>query len=134
MTRNSLVLVVEDDPDCRDLMADLLSVSGFRSTTAANGVEALEKLKQLGHSVCLIVLDLMMPIMNGWEFRSAQLRDNRMRDIPVIVLTADVRVDVSAAQLAPVACLPKPVAPDELLEVISQHCPRDDSTTLQHPS
>jgi CheY-like chemotaxis protein len=127
MTHSPLILVVEDDPDCRELMADLLSLSGFASTTAANGKEGLETLKQQGDAICLILLDLMMPIMNGWEFRRAQLEDRAVRHIPVVVLTADVRAEVSAEQLKPVALLAKPFAPDGLLAVIERCCARTSS-------
>ena len=124
MTHDHFVLVVEDDADCRELVAELLAESGFKTETAANGAEALERLRQHRESICVIVLDLMMPIMNGWEFRAAQLKDEHMREVPVLVLTADSRAQIKVDDLAPAGYLAKPVDPGKLLELISQHCPR----------
>ena len=90
------LLIVEDDVDIRDALADLASVEGFQVDTAANGREALRHLA-LGPRPHLILLDLLMPEMNGWQFRQCQLRDPSIADIPVVVLSA--MVDGASATL-----------------------------------
>jgi CheY-like chemotaxis protein len=81
-----IVMVVEDDHLIRQVIAEALEEEGFEVLEAANGKEALEALRQVHPS--LILLDLMMPVMNGWEFRRAQLEDPTLADIPVVVLSA----------------------------------------------
>jgi CheY-like chemotaxis protein len=81
-----IIMVVEDDHLIRQVVAEALEEEGFEVVEAANGKEALDALKQVRPS--LILLDLMMPVMNGWEFRRAQLTDPVVSDIPVIVLSA----------------------------------------------
>src|SRR5262245_17496031 len=80
-------LVVEDDEDIRDLLATLLTVLGFEVREASNGQIGLETLRT-GWKPDLIVLDLMMPVMNGWAFRAEQRKLEGLRDVPVIVLSA----------------------------------------------
>jgi CheY-like chemotaxis protein len=81
-----IVMVVEDDHLIRQVIAEALEEEGFEVVEAANGKEALEALRNVRPA--LILLDLMMPVMNGWEFRRAQLEDPAISDIPVIVLSA----------------------------------------------
>jgi CheY-like chemotaxis protein len=81
-----IVMVVEDDHLIRQVIAEALEEEGFEVVEAANGKEALEALKQVHPS--LILLDLMMPVMDGWEFRRAQLADPSIADVPVVVLSA----------------------------------------------
>lgn len=81
------VLIVEDDDEIRRGMECLLHGAGYASVSAANGRDALELLRR-GHRVKAILLDLMMPVMDGWAFRREQLRDPRLANIPVIVLSA----------------------------------------------
>src|SRR4051794_37811606 len=81
------VLIVEDDGDLRDMMAQLLSLEGFNAATVSNGREALEYLRNADHPD-VILLDLMMPVMDGWEFRRRQQEDPAASRVPVIVLSA----------------------------------------------
>ena len=80
------ILVVEDHADLREMLAVLLESEGFDVRTAGNGAEALKRLEETCPS--LILLDLMMPVMSGDEFRERQLADPRYRDVPVICMTA----------------------------------------------
>ena len=84
----SFLLLVEDDDDLREDFALILRSRGYRVEVAANGAEALARLRARAPLPCIILLDLMMPVMSGWELRSAQLADPVLAGIPVIVLTA----------------------------------------------
>jgi CheY-like chemotaxis protein len=115
-------MIVEDDPDTREMLGKFLELEGFDVSTAANGRVALD---QLGHGVapCVIILDLMMPVMNGWQFREAQSSDPRLSQIPVVVVTAaGARADIPA--IAAHAWLSKPVDFDRLLRTITPLCTR----------
>src|SRR3954466_3369212 len=81
------VMIVEDDADTREMLERFLELEGFDVRTAANGQLALEALQADG-TPCVILLDLMMPVMNGWQFREVQVRDPRFSRIPVVVVTA----------------------------------------------
>ena len=108
------ILVVEDDADLGETVCEVLTVSGYKAVRAVDGVAALEALGQ-GVLPDLILLDLMMPRMDGWAFRDAQLRDKRLKDIPVVVLSAvgEISKPIKADRL-----LRKPVEPQTLLKTI----------------
>jgi CheY-like chemotaxis protein len=113
------VLIVEDDVELRDMMAQLLTLEGFVATAVANGREALDYLGR-GDRPDIILLDLMMPVMDGWEFRRKQQSDPALATVPVVVLSAlDHR---RAAEVDAVAFLKKPLDFDRLLELVRQHC------------
>jgi CheY-like chemotaxis protein len=80
------ILIVEDNADLRDSLAELLQYEGYEVARAANGQEALRYLRECPPP-CLILLDLMMPVMNGWEFRKQQLLDPTLSSIPVAIVT-----------------------------------------------
>src|SRR4051794_9814888 len=81
------VLIVEDDEDLREMMAQMLNIEGFSTATASNGREALDYLHSTRRPN-VILLDLMMPVMDGWEFRRQQQADPQIAPVPVIVLSA----------------------------------------------
>jgi CheY-like chemotaxis protein len=113
------VLIVEDDVELRDMMAQLLTLEGFVATAVANGREALEYLRK-GDRPDIILLDLMMPVMDGWEFRRKQQSDPTLATVPVVVLSAlDHR---RAAEVDAVAFLRKPLDFDRLLELVRRYC------------
>jgi CheY-like chemotaxis protein len=114
------VFIIEDDHDTRDMLARFLEFEGYRVQVAANGRQALDLLSS-GASASVIVLDLMMPVMDGWEFRRRQIEDTRLRHIPTIVVSAAGRDRL--AQISADAYLSKPVDMDEQLERVSQYCP-----------
>jgi len=113
------VLVVEDDDDLRESLSILLARRGFPVTTAANGKEALDLIDPAAPP-CMIILDLMMPEMDGWELRSWLLADPNLRKVPVVVVSgvADLRrVDLHAAEY-----LKKPVDLDRLYGLVRALC------------
>jgi len=113
------VLIVEDDEDLRDMMAQMLTIEGFDATAVANGREALDYLRR-AIKPHVILLDLMMPVMDGWEFRRRQQADPELAPVPVIVLSA---LDRSrAAPVDAIAFLKKPLDFDRLLELVRDHC------------
>ncbi|MEO7092776.1 MAG: response regulator [Polyangiales bacterium] len=117
------VLVVEDDDDLRGSLTHSLQCEGYEVEEARNGQEALDCLHSGQRPGC-ILLDLMMPVMNGWQFRDAQQQDPdpKIAEIPVIVLSA-VGGHVQKVQpLDAVAFMRKPFDLDVLLQTIQQHC------------
>jgi two-component system phosphate regulon response regulator PhoB len=110
------ILVVEDHADLRDLLALLLENEGFSVQTATNGAEALKILDQTLPS--LILLDLMMPVMTGDEFRKRQLADPRYRDVPVICMTAAHDGRARADRIHADEYFQKPLDFDQLLSVV----------------
>lgn len=113
------ILVVEDNDDVREMMAVTLELEGHEVATAINGRDALNKLHS-GEKPCLILLDLMMPVMNGWEFRRALDRDPDLRDVPVVVVSAATGEMIKRTEA--VAYLPKPLDMDQLLDVVCDFC------------
>jgi len=113
------VLVVEDHADLREMLAALLESEGFDVQTARNGAEALKCLDEARPSV--ILLDLMMPVMTGDEFRERQLADPRFRDVPVICMTAAHDGRDRAMRIGANAYFQKPVDFDRLLGAVRAH-------------
>src|SRR6266542_4157479 len=113
------VLIVEDDGDLRDMMAQLLTLEGYKAATVANGREALDYL-HTGARPDVILLDLMMPVMDGWEFRRRQQEDPRMATVPVIVLSALDPARAAAVNAS--AFLKKPLDFDRLLTLVRNYC------------
>jgi CheY-like chemotaxis protein len=113
------VLVVDDDQDIREALCDLLVDAGYRADSVANGKEALVYLNSR-ELPCVILLDLMMPVMDGWEFRRCQQGDPRLAKIPVVVITA--AGNQGANSIIAERVLPKPLHIDRVLEAIQQYC------------
>src|SRR5205085_12014163 len=88
MTCGRRVLVVEDDHDVREALVEALEASDYHPMAAANGSEALQRLRSGSEPPCVILLDVMMPVMDGREFREEQRRDPALAEIPVVVLSA----------------------------------------------
>ena len=114
------VLIVEDNEVTRDVIALILESNGYEVSTADNGRAALERLRG-GDRPGLILLDLMMPVMDGWQFREEQRRDRSLADIPVVVCTAAGEGAQNAA-LGVAELLSKPVEADDLLAAVRRHC------------
>jgi CheY-like chemotaxis protein len=116
------VLVIEDDADIRFGITVILEDEGYAVATAANGREALAYLRSAAGKPCLILLDLMMPGMNGWEFRAEQRRDPSLAGIPVLVVSAAADLAARAAPLGATAVIQKPINVADLLDVVQRCC------------
>ena len=115
------LLIVEDDPDIRAELAAVLQEEGFRVDTAGGGAEALEYMRS-APLPCLLLLDLNMPGMNGRELRRELLADPRLREIPVVVLSAADELREEAASLGAVGYAGKPIDLTALAALIEKYC------------
>ncbi len=116
------IMVVEDDPDVRASLEEVLEDADYQPISAANGRDALDRLRECEPKPCVILLDMMMPVMDGREFRSAQQQDPELAEIPVVLLSADARLEQTAEALKPAAALRKPVDLAALLEAVEKFC------------
>lgn len=118
----STVLVVDDDKNICDLISASLAACGYASVTAANGREALDYLRKTASRPGLILLDLMMPEMTGWEFRRLQQQDPSIAGIPVAIITGLPGVGDKAASIGAVDVLYKPSRVETLTDLVSRFC------------
>jgi CheY-like chemotaxis protein len=114
------VLIVEDQEDLREMMAQMLTLEGFDAETATDGVDALGKLLRSAVQPQIILLDMMMPRMDGWTFVDHQTNNPAIAAIPVVVLSAAPRNQLRDIRV--VAILQKPLNFDELLAVLRTNC------------
>src|SRR5689334_25164189 len=116
------VLIVEDDPDTREMLAAMITMQGFHAVTAEDGLEALHLLRTVRHRApdtpCLVLLDLSMPRLSGNEFRRAQLGDPGVAAVPVAVISGAGDLEERARSLGAVASVGKPIDYDVLLDVV----------------
>ncbi len=116
------ILLIDDDPAIRTALAEVLEQNGYEVACAEDGRDALA---QLGArpTPSVILLDLAMPVMDGWSFRAAQRRDPRLAAIPTIVLSASFAADPRALEgLEPAAALSKPFELERLIATVRQVC------------
>lgn len=116
------ILIVDDDPDLRDTLRAYIELQGYATLGAANGREALEILASLSadERPCLILLDLMMPVMDGYAFRAEQRKLAKASDIPVVVITAGANVLNDELEAAEV--ITKPLHMGRLMSAVREHC------------
>jgi CheY-like chemotaxis protein len=119
---SAMILIIEDDEDIRESLKELLEDEGYSVASSGNGREALEYLRSTTELPHLILLDLMMPVMDGYAFRAEQKSDETISKIPVIVMSADVRAEAKAAELQAVEIARKPLGIKAILELIHRHC------------
>jgi len=115
------ILVLEDHDDVRELLKEFLERSGYSVVACASAVEALTVL-QGGTPISLILMDLMMPRVSGFQFRSEMRDDAALRDIPVVVMTGGQHPSDYHANLNAVAYLQKPIDFDVLLNLVEKYC------------
>jgi two-component system response regulator MprA len=112
-------MLVEDDADIRAMISMLLELEGYRVVASSNGNDALRMLRD-GERPCLILLDLMMPVMNGWQFRAEQARDPAIARIPVVIISGDGHAVEGAASARAAGYLKKPIDLDTLLRTVQR--------------
>ncbi|MBM3461560.1 MAG: response regulator [Armatimonadetes bacterium] len=115
-------MIVDDDADIRRLLAVVLRTAGRVVFTAANGQEALTLLHGDNPRPCIILLDLMMPVMDGLQFRQEQLDDPSVSDIPVVLFSALNEVVERARELNAAGYVKKPFDPDKVVEMLDCRC------------
>ena len=115
------ILVADDHLSLLTLLTMFLEDIGYQVVTARDGREALACLQDSNAPPELILLDLAMPVMNGWEFLGHQQRDGRLAMVPVILMTALRRFDQAAMTSSVVACLEKPLDLDTLATLVQEH-------------
>jgi len=115
------ILIVDDDADIRQLLTTFLTFKGYHTASAANGIEALTQLQHRHAPPYLILLDQMMPVMDGAAFRHAQQQDPQLATIPVVVMSAVENLQAHTPLLPADAYLPKPIDFDALLILVEQY-------------
>jgi CheY-like chemotaxis protein len=121
MTRT--VLIIDDHDDIRAILRDVLEEEGYQVQVAGNGEEGLQALRRSPHP-CVVVLDLVMPVMDGWQLLAAMHADDHLRAVPVIVLTAAISRNESMVVPGATAVFRKPVDPYDLLAAIEEAMPQ----------
>jgi CheY-like chemotaxis protein len=116
------VLIVDDNPDDRQLLATLLEREGFKVRACSSALEGLTALREQADEVCLVVLDILMEGIDGFEFRRQQLEEPAISDIPAVVITVSGLTPRDHYVLQAADYLRKPVAPDQLIGVVARHC------------
>ena len=120
------ILIVEDDPATRDMLAALLATEGFHAVAAEDGLEGLHLLRTVRRRApqtpCLVLLDLKMPRLSGNEFRRAQLGDPTVASVPVAVMSGAADIEQRAQALGAVATVAKPIDVNLLLDVVKRYC------------
>jgi two-component system, chemotaxis family, chemotaxis protein CheY len=128
--RSNTVLVVDDDDDIREVLRDVLEVAGYGVREARSGLEALAELRR-APGVCVMLLDLMMPEVSGWDVRRRQLAEPELAGVPVIVLSGTTGVAEHAQQLAADDYIEKPFAATDLLTRVERFCEPCSDPTLR---
>lgn len=116
------LLIVEDDPAIRETLAELLEIEGYSVDIAANGQEAMKYLLSASLLPDLIILDLMMPVMDGYQFRNEQKKLNHLASIPTIIMTADGKIADKQKSTNSSAYLKKPLDFNAVMETVKQYC------------
>jgi CheY-like chemotaxis protein len=114
-------MVVEDDPDIRDLVKMLLEEEGFTVVTAANGAEAEQALERMVEP-CVVLLDLMMPVMSGWELLDHLKRAGKLEADGMHVVVVSATPSPLPLPRGHVRCIRKPVHVEQLIEAVRQYC------------
>jgi CheY-like chemotaxis protein len=118
--KSAHILVVEDDPDIRESVVEILEDDGHVVTSAGDGREALDRLQSASPAPDLILLDLMMPVMSGYQFREEQLKLPAFAGIPVLIVTADVNARSKVESLQVAGFVQKPLKIQPLLDLVNQ--------------
>lgn len=118
--QSARILVVEDDRDIRESVVEILEEEGHAVAAAADGREALDYLLGAASPPALILLDLMMPVMSGYQFREEQLKRPALAGIPVLVFTADVNARAKVESLKAAGFVQKPLKIQPLIDMVEE--------------
>jgi CheY-like chemotaxis protein len=116
------ILIIDDEADIRWLISELLVDEGYTVAQAANGRDALTYLQAADPLPCVIILDLMMPVMNGWDFLQVRQQDPLLAPIPIVIVSA-ARTAINVNALGVQGALDKPFDMDRLLATVQRYCP-----------
>lgn len=122
------ILIVEDDTDLREALSQILTDEGYRVWSVEHGRAALECLRD-GSKPCLILLDLTMPVMNGWQFRAEQREDPDLAGIPVVVISAGANLAEQVVPLGIQDYIRKPIQLGQLLATVGRYCGAPDGSS-----
>src|SRR5687768_5109657 len=114
-----VLLLVEDDDDIRDTLASILEARGFQVVAARHGRDAIDQIHKRGTRPALVLLDLLMPVMDGETFLSMQVSDPLLAQVPVVVLTAQLRMPEKVPETVR-AVFTKPIALNQIIETVRQ--------------
>jgi CheY-like chemotaxis protein len=120
---NPCVLVVEDNDATREALSEILNAAGYDTAAAENGRQALDYLHQHPDRPSVILLDMMMPVMDGWEFLRRKRKEPPLAPVPVVVFSAASGINLRTMQaLGAVDVLAKPADPADLIAAVARHC------------
>jgi CheY-like chemotaxis protein len=117
------VLLIEDDRDICEIVEQVLADEGYTTVAVSNGVEGLAHLRATANPPSVILLDLMLPVMDAWQFRAEQRADPKLADIPVVIFSANPLVRQHADSLGAAGVIRKPPDLDELLDILDRFAP-----------
>src|SRR5450432_1413249 len=120
---SSTILLIEDDRDICEIVEQVLADEGYETIGVPNGAEGLALLRALAAPPAVILLDLMLPVMDAWQFRAEQRADAKLAGIPVVIFSANPMVRQHAESLGAAAVIRKPPDLDELLDIIDRFAP-----------
>ena len=118
------ILIIEDDRDILDVLKDLLESEGYQISTAENGRDALDFLEGAASLPDLMLVDLMMPVMDGYQFREIQSKHPRFKKIPLVLMSADGHIEAKKAKVGVEHFMQKPLALDQVLETVATQSQR----------
>src|SRR4051812_44004646 len=116
------ILVVEDDNDIRQSLVEILQEEGYTVLSALNGKEGLEVLKKAEPLPGLVILDIMMPVLDGYGFRLEQMKSPRLASVPTALFSANGRLDEKARKVGVTEFLKKPIDLNKLFDLANKYC------------
>jgi|SRR5450432_862145 len=123
LEKKATILLIEDDRDICEIVGQVLADEGYTTVAVSNGAEGLAHLRATAEPPSVILLDLMLPVMDAWQFRAEQRADAKLAGIPVVIFSANPMVRQHAESLGAAAVIRKPPDLDELLDIIDRFAP-----------
>ncbi len=116
------IFIIEDSKEIQNLIGDLYFDKGYKLERASNGIEALEKLRNITELPSLILLDIGMPLMDGFQFRAEQEKDSVLTEIPVVILTGDLEAEAQSIRMGAHGHIKKPFSARNLYTTVDKYC------------